>query len=66
MGFVRFFQIYVIYAPYMQALAKFSEVQIIDVLQKSPAPVSIIGQIKLIFKVEIDVAAERECFFKKK
>ncbi|MFZ6844086.1 valine--tRNA ligase [Undibacterium sp. RuTC16W] len=48
------------FAPYLQALAKLSEVQVLDVLPESPAPVSIIGTAKLMLKVEIDVAAERE------
>jgi len=53
------------FAPYAQALAKLSEVQIIADeatldAASAGAPVAIVGRDKLVLKVEIDVAAERE------
>jgi valyl-tRNA synthetase len=48
------------YAPYIQSLGKLAEVQIVDALPDSPAAVAIVGTTKLMLKVEIDVAAERE------
>jgi valyl-tRNA synthetase len=48
------------FAPYVQALGKLSEVNIVDALPESPAAVSIVGTTKLMLKVEIDVGAERE------
>ncbi|TDV25374.1 valyl-tRNA synthetase [Paraburkholderia caballeronis] len=53
------------FAPYAQALARLSEVQIIadeaalDAASDG-APIAIVGTDKLVLKVEIDVAAERE------
>jgi valyl-tRNA synthetase len=48
------------FAPYIQSLGKLAEVQIVEALPESPAAVSIVGTTKLMLKVEIDVAAERE------
>ncbi len=48
------------FANYVQALGKLSDVSIVDALPESPAAVAIVGTTKLMLKVEIDVAAERE------
>ena len=48
------------FTPYLAALARLSEVTIVDELPASEAPVAIAGGCKLMLRVDVDVAAERE------
>jgi valyl-tRNA synthetase len=48
-------------APYLKALAKLSEVNIVERLpENANAPTAVLGDIRLMLRIEIDVAAETE------
>ena len=47
-------------APYLQTLGKLSEVSVLDELPDTDAAVAIVGNFKLMLKIEIDVTAERK------
>jgi valyl-tRNA synthetase len=47
-------------APYLTALGKLAGVEIVDELPPSDAPVQIVGEYRLMLRIEVDVVVERE------
>ena len=48
------------YQDYLVQLAKLESITVVDSFEKIDAPVSIVGEYKLMLKVEIDVTAEKQ------
>jgi valyl-tRNA synthetase len=46
-------------APYLQALARLSEVKMMAELPQSPAPSAIVGDFRLMLEIKVDLVAER-------
>jgi valyl-tRNA synthetase len=46
--------------PYLSTLSKLSEVQIVDQLPKSAAPVAVVHPVRIMLDVKVDIAAERD------
>ncbi len=47
------------FKPYIEALAKLSEMQIVETLPQSNAPVQVVGNFRLMLEVKVDPVAER-------
>jgi valyl-tRNA synthetase len=47
-------------SEYLKALARLSEVRIVDALPPSPSPISVVDSVRIMLDVKVDPAAERE------
>jgi valyl-tRNA synthetase len=48
------------FAPYLKLLVKLSDVEIVNDLPDADAPVALAGDFRLMLKVEVDIASEKE------
>ncbi len=52
-------QVLIEFTPYLTALAKLSSVEILDELPDAEAPVAIVGEFRLMLKIEVNIGEER-------
>ncbi len=48
------------FAPHLATLARLADVAVVDELPHTDAPVQVVGETRLMLRVEVDPAAERE------
>jgi valyl-tRNA synthetase len=48
------------FAPYIKALAKLADIAIVETLPDAGAPIAVVGEFRLMLKIEVDIAVEKE------